>query len=930
MATVSVGVLEAILRLNDQLSPELKKSLREIDKVASGLAGRLGPVGKALSALGPAGVAAAAGIAAVTVAGAAVAKVLFDATSKAAAFGARFQEISENTAVSAETLQAIAGSKGFGMERVEEFAAGIKRLNIELIKSPAQFEQLGLSASKLLAMKPEERFAAVANSILRLGSDAERTAATQELLGKSMPIAALRDFADVQERMSRARGLGLTLDDATTASLKDMADEAQQLSAVWDALWIQIGAAIATSPGVQDAVRGIADGLGALVMWIKGNKDEIQSFVGVVQSVAVPALALMRLALENTAAGAKVLVDQMSSAVRGAKALVGVLPAGLVASVRGGVGMLGGGAGSQRGSISNVVPESKKTDKPVWDPERLERLRKAQEEAAREAKKFQEAIDKLSGATAAKEMALLERQIAAIGGVSKIQEGQMKGFLKNFKDLQDDGAKATGVLKDFQILQTRVISTKPLLSATQDAKDRFGLRELDNVIDPALGLWTRYADVVDAELKRASDAGTKHAKATIDWAGGLDVLANAFQLLGISAESSLARAVVGLQAGMAAAQQLQKMLSDPNATQGQKGMAIGMGAINTALTAYRSGVAGGAAAGAAFGSSFGPIGTAIGAVAGGLLGFIGKAKRLREELRKMKDDFVASMGGMAALQQKAKDAGVSLDAMFKAKNAQQLEAAIKGIKSSLDTWDEAHQKVNAAIEKYGFTIEELGPKFQQQRLDEMAAGLMEDYALLIASGIENNTVIEKMGPAFNEYVQTAIRAGAALPKSMEPVIQQLIATGQLVDENGNAFESAEAAGISFTESLTEGLSRAVDAIERLVAALTGVRSPGPINIPVTTDGNMPVPRDLPNFQHGSGGFRDFGAGTPAMLHGVEAVVPRDRGHGGGIGQSVTITYAPTLTVQGAGNDAEIRRTVQDALRNDADGLASRIRDMVRP
>jgi len=38
---------------------------------------------------------------------------------------------------------------------------------------------------------------------------------------------------------------------------------------------------------------------------------------------------------------------------------------------------------------------------------------------------------------------------------------------------------------------------------------------------------------------------------------------------------------------------------------------------------------------------------------------------------------------------------------------------------------------------------------------------------------------------------------------------------------------------------------------------------------------------MESYQEGSDGFRDFGKGTPVMLHGVEAVVPYDESRSAG-------------------------------------------------
>lgn len=183
----NAGTLEALLKLKDEATPALKAAqatVKATAKTFDQFTAGLGPVGKGLAALGPYGTAAAAGITAASAAVTIVGKQLADATVEAVKFGAEFQDLSDNTGVAAESLQAIASSSGIGTDGMEAFAGGLKKLNAELVKSPEQFDQLGLSAGRLLAMRPEERFAAVADSLSRLSSDAERSAAAQELLGR--------------------------------------------------------------------------------------------------------------------------------------------------------------------------------------------------------------------------------------------------------------------------------------------------------------------------------------------------------------------------------------------------------------------------------------------------------------------------------------------------------------------------------------------------------------------------------------------------------------------------------------------------------------------------------------------------------------------------------------------------------------------------
>lgn len=291
---------------------------------------------------------------------------------------------------------------------------------------------------------------------------------------------------------------------------------------------------------------------------------------------------------------------------------------------------------------------------------------------------------------------------------------------------------------------------------------------------------------------------------------------------------------------------------------------------------------GGAMQGAAAGAQFGPLGAVIGGVGGALLGLFGHAKKVREEMERLRKSFIESAGGLDALREHAEKAHVPLEKLFNSKNAKDLSAAITEIQHKLDLWDEAQQKLNDAVERYGFTIEELGPKFAQQKLDEKFAQLYEDYQLLSAAGVDHNAILARMGPAINEYVNAAIAAGGTVPEAMRPIIEEMIANHQLLDENGKAYESTEQAGIHFAETLTEGIARLIDKITELVNALLGIPTDINTNINTnytTTGGGSP--QEPPNGPHGEG-FAEGGIATGPksghweLLHGREAVIPMDK------------------------------------------------------
>jgi TP901 family phage tail tape measure protein len=224
------------------------------------------------------------------------------------------------------------------------------------------------------------------------------------------------------------------------------------------------------------------------------------------------------------------------------------------------------------------------------------------------------------------------------------------------------------------------------------------------------------------------------------------------------------------------------------------------------------------------------IGTLLGAGLSGVFNklFGGKAEHMK--VNDLRDAFVAAAGGITELDKRAQKAGLTLDRLLNAKKVKDYEAAVRELQEAFELQDRAVELLNAAVEKYGFEVGELGPILEAQRMDEKFAELLQDYQLLINAGIDQETVVKRMAPAFNEMLWAAMKTGQGIPEQFRPILQMMIDMGLLTDEAGNKIESLD--GIDFTTDLRTGLKDAIAAIDRLINALRQLYGLPPINIPV--------------------------------------------------------------------------------------------------
>lgn len=225
--------------------------------------------------------------------------------------------------------------------------------------------------------------------------------------------------------------------------------------------------------------------------------------------------------------------------------------------------------------------------------------------------------------------------------------------------------------------------------------------------------------------------------------------------------------------------------------------------------------------GSAFGLALPGIGQALGAVVGPVLGkIVGKIfNNPEKQINPVREAFVQAAGGLSTLNQRAHDAGVTLDHLLDARTPEAYKAAIDELNAAFQFQDQAMQTLDETVKKYNFTNEQIGPILQRQQLGKTFEELFRDYQVLHAGGVDQVAVTQQMSDAVSKYVQDAKRMGIEIPAAMRPMLENFAQNGDLLDENGNAITDLSAYGVSWAETMTESVAKIVKSVNELVDAI---------------------------------------------------------------------------------------------------------------
>lgn len=289
-----------------------------------------------------------------------------------------------------------------------------------------------------------------------------------------------------------------------------------------------------------------------------------------------------------------------------------------------------------------------------------------------------------------------------------------------------------------------------------------------------------------------------------------------------------------------------------------------LGAIKSVVSQIGSSI--GESIGGLFGS--GKLGKQIGSAIGSLAGLLVPAfKKLfgigKDEAAEFRKELVKQYGSFQELERVAQSVGMTFVDLWKVKGkkgAEQLKAALKQLGDALEEQRRKSEEARKALEdelqteehrldelisrakdlgynfdqqgnlisvsfqkmaeladKFGLSQEALGTSFQNARLAAGWKEVVDVITLFAKGGTDAGTILTGLKDEIGHLVSDSIKFKTTIPENMRPWIQNLIDTGQLIDDDGEKI--TDMAAINFgppIESEFDIVQRAILDVIRVI------------------------------------------------------------------------------------------------------------------
>jgi hypothetical protein len=208
------------------------------------------------------------------------------------------------------------------------------------------------------------------------------------------------------------------------------------------------------------------------------------------------------------------------------------------------------------------------------------------------------------------------------------------------------------------------------------------------------------------------------------------------------------------------------------------------------------------------------------------------------------------------------------------------------------------KRMKEAADKYGISVDSLGPKFQGARLAADAKEIWNSFQMLTKGGADVGGVLFGMREEISALVRESRKFGTTIPEQFRPLIQELEQSGNLLDENGEAIKGI--GDLKFGPPIEDQFEKLVKKLDELISKITGPLTKSlvdsaeegeeafekvedsinkiPRTVAVEVKGIFhpasTSPTETTSAQAGIFRGRFAPQGELAVLHGTESVVPR--------------------------------------------------------